>query len=41
VDIGVAIRATVTLVVAGTLAGFFPARKAVKIKPIEALAARN
>jgi putative ABC transport system permease protein len=41
VDIGVAIRATVTLVVAGTLAGFFPARKAVKIKPIEALAARD
>jgi putative ABC transport system permease protein len=39
VDIGVAIRATLTLVVAGTLAGFFPARKAVKIRPIEALRA--
>jgi putative ABC transport system permease protein len=39
VDLGVAIRATLTLVVAGTLAGFFPARKAVKIKPIEALRA--
>jgi putative ABC transport system permease protein len=37
VDIGIAIRATVTLIVAGTLAGFFPARKAVKIRPIEAL----
>jgi len=39
VDIGIAIRATITLVVAGTLAGFFPARKAVKIRPIEALRA--
>lgn len=39
VDIGIAIRATVTLIVAGTLAGFFPARKAVKIRPIEALRA--
>lgn len=39
VDIGIAIRATITLIVAGTLAGFFPARKAVKIRPIEALRA--
>ncbi len=39
VNIRVAIQATVTLVVAGTLAGFFPARKAVSIRPIEALRA--
>ncbi len=37
VDIGIAIQATVTLIVAGTLAGLFPARKATKIRPIEAL----
>ena len=34
-----AIQATVTLIVAGTLAGLFPARKAVRIRPIEALRA--
>lgn len=39
VSIQVAIQSTLVLVVAGTLAGFFPARKAVKIKPIEALRA--
>jgi putative ABC transport system permease protein len=39
VSIGVAIQATLTLIIAGTLAGFFPARKAVKISPIEALRA--
>jgi putative ABC transport system permease protein len=39
VDIKVAIQATLTLVFAGTLAGFFPARKAVKVRPIEALRA--
>lgn len=39
VDISIAIQATLTLVVAGTLAGFFPARKAVSIRPIEALRA--
>lgn len=39
VDISVAIQATVTLIIAGTLAGFFPARKATKIRPIEALRA--
>lgn len=39
VDIGIAIQATLTLVIAGTLAGFFPARKAVMIRPIEALRA--
>ncbi len=39
VDISIAIQATLTLVIAGTLAGFFPARKAVSIRPIEALRA--
>lgn len=39
VDISIAIQATMTLVIAGTLAGFFPARKAVMIRPIEALRA--
>ncbi len=39
VDIGIAIQATLTLIIAGTLAGLFPARKAVRIRPIEALRA--
>lgn len=39
VDLQIAIQATLTLIIAGTLAGFFPARKAVKIRPIEALRA--
>lgn len=39
VDIKVAIQATLTLIIAGTLAGFFPARKATRIRPIEALRA--
>ncbi|HIY89170.1 MAG TPA: ABC transporter permease [Candidatus Bacteroides pullicola] len=39
VDISIAIQATITLIVAGTLAGLFPARKATKIRPIEALRA--
>ena len=39
VNIGIAIQATLTLVIAGTLAGFFPAKKAVSISPIEALRA--
>lgn len=39
VDISVAIQATLALIIAGTLAGFFPARKAVMIRPIEALRA--
>ena len=39
VDIGIAIQATLTLIVAGTFAGFFPAKKAVSISPIEALRA--
>lgn len=37
VDLGIAVQATLTLIVAGTLAGFFPAKKAVSINPIEAL----
>ena len=39
VDLGIAVQATVTLIVAGTLAGLFPARKATRIRPIEALRA--
>ncbi len=39
VDITIAIQATITLIIAGTLAGFFPAQKAVRIRPIEALRA--
>lgn len=37
VDISIAIQATLTLVVAGTLAGLFPARKAANIRPVEAM----
>jgi len=37
VDIKIALQATVALVIAGTLAGLFPARKAAGIRPIEAL----
>ena len=37
VDIRVALSATVLLVVAGPVAGFFPARRAAAIRPIEAL----
>lgn len=40
VDLGIALTALVVLIVAGLIAGFFPARKAVKVKPIEALNAR-
>lgn len=39
VDIHIAFQAVLTLVVAGMLAGFIPARKAVNVKPIEALRA--
>lgn len=37
VDINVAFQAMMVLVIAGTLAGLLPARKAVSISPIEAL----
>jgi len=37
VDLSIAAASTVVLIIAGVLAGYFPARKAVKIKPIEAL----
>lgn len=37
VDISIAIEITVTLIAAGALAGLFPALKALKIKPVEAL----
>jgi len=37
VDLGIAIGATIVLVITGALAGFFPARKAAAIRPIEAL----
>lgn len=39
ISINTALQATLVLIVAGTFAGFFPARKAVRIKPIEALRA--
>ncbi len=37
VDFGVALKATVLLIACGALAGFFPARRAAKVSPIEAL----
>lgn len=40
VDLGIALSALMVLVIAGLIAGFFPARKAVKVKPIEALNAK-
>lgn len=39
VGVSTAVGATVVLIVAGTVAGLFPARKAAKVKPIEALMA--
>ncbi len=36
-NFSIAVGATILLIVAGTLAGLFPARKAARIKPIEAL----
>jgi putative ABC transport system permease protein len=39
VDLGVVFGATVLLIVAGLIAGYIPARKAVHIKPIEAMRA--
>ena len=37
VDLSVCVTATIIIIIAGALAGFFPAMKAVKIKPIDAL----
>ncbi|MEM6803768.1 MAG: FtsX-like permease family protein, partial [Bacteroidota bacterium] len=37
VDLSVAIQATIFLIIAGALAGWVPARRAAKIRPIEAL----
>ncbi|MCK5729924.1 MAG: FtsX-like permease family protein, partial [Draconibacterium sp.] len=37
VDLNVAMLATLMLVIAGTFAGYIPAKRAAKIKPIEAL----
>ena len=37
VDISIALEVTAVLIVAGALAGLFPAMRALKIKPVEAL----
>lgn len=37
VNIGIACQVTVVLIIAGALAGLFPALKALKVKPVEAL----
>ncbi len=36
-NLGIAISATIVLIIAGVIAGYVPARKAVAIKPVEAL----
>lgn len=40
VGLDVALEATLLLIVAGTIAGYWPARKASKVRPVEALAAQ-
>jgi putative ABC transport system permease protein len=37
VDLGTALAATAVLVIAGVFAGYFPARKAVKISAVDAM----
>ena len=37
IDLKIALMATLVLIIAGVLAGYFPARKAVAVKPVEAL----
>ena len=37
VDLGIALTATLVLIVAGAIAGYIPAKRAARIKPIEAL----
>ncbi len=37
VEVGYAVFATVILIISGVIAGYLPARKAVKVKPIEAM----
>ncbi len=37
IDISIAVKVTLVLIVAGCLAGLFPALKALKVKPVEAL----
>lgn len=37
IDLGIAVWATVLLIVAGSFAGFFPARRAASIQPVQAL----
>ena len=37
VDISIAVQVTLALIVSGAIAGLFPALKATKVKPVEAL----
>lgn len=37
VDISIAVKVTIALIIAGALAGLFPALNAIKVKPVEAL----